>query len=109
MQVNPETRLNAPRAAAPRKITAFPTNEVDKTILQMKVDGFTDKQVADHIRDMPGGVDYNIKTIATRHKRLRVAAAKKKEEELDARMTDWHDGDVCLRLHMKFRKDANTD
>ena len=75
----------------------------------MKIDGFTDRQVADRIREMPGGIDYNIKTIATRHKRLQVAAAKKREEELDAQLTDWHDGDVCSQRHEKLNRHANRD
>ena len=80
------------RAAVARRVTAD-LNEEDQIIVQMKRDGYTDRQIAEHLRDT-GRINYNTKTIGTRWKRIRVALAKAKDEELDKGEATWTDRDV---------------
>ena len=80
------------RAAVARKVTAD-LGEDDQIIVDMKRSGNTDREISDFLRQTDR-VNYHPKTIGTRWKRLRIALAKAKDEELDRGDAKWSESDV---------------
>ena len=69
----------------------------------MKQEKHTDKDIAQVLKNA-GRVDYNVKTIGSRWKRLRIALAAAKDRELDAGFADWHTVDVsAVRYSLTMR------
>ena len=90
------------RAAVARKVSAN-LNSDDEIIVRMKQEKRTDREIAQALKNA-GRVDYHIKTIGSRWKRLRIALAAAKDKELDAGYEDWHAIDVstlkrCMLEH----------
>jgi hypothetical protein len=84
------------RPAIAKKVSADLDSD-DDTIMRMKNAKFLEKDIAQHLVN-EGRIAYNPKTIGTRHARIMRAQQKRQDEQLDAELTDWHDGDVSLYL-----------
>ena len=82
------------RAAVARKVSAN-LNSDDEIIVRMKQDRRTDRDIAQALKNA-GRVDYNVKTIGSRWKRLRLALAEARDKELDAGYEDWHAIEVSI-------------
>jgi hypothetical protein len=81
------------RPAVARKITANLDSD-DEILVSMKLQGRPDKEISDTLIKM-GRVKYNMKTIGSRWKRLRIALAKALDEELDKKTAKWSTEEVC--------------
>ena len=93
------------RAAVARKVSAN-LNSDDEIIVRMKQEKRTDRDIAQALKNA-GRVDYHVKTIGSRWKRLRIALAAAKDKELDAGYEDWHSIEVsilkrCLSEHTEI-------
>ena len=67
----------------------------DEIIVKMKQEKYTDKEVVDRLIK-EGRTKYHHKTISSRWVRLRRVLAAHEDDMLDAQLTDWHAGDVCI-------------
>ncbi|KAF1987200.1 hypothetical protein K402DRAFT_462917 [Aulographum hederae CBS 113979] len=84
-------RITGGRIALPKKITADLDSE-DEIILRMKQDGYSDFNIAEKLAQ-EGRIRYDHKTISTRYNRIKIAIGARKDEQLDAELTDWHEGE----------------
>lgn len=80
------------RPAMAKKVTADLDSD-DELIVSMKNAKFKEKEIAQRMQD-EGRVKYNSKTIGTRYARICRKLEEKNDADLDADLTDWHDGDV---------------
>lgn len=79
-----------------KKVTADLDSD-DEMIVRMKDANFKEKEIAQKLAD-DGRIKYNAKTIGTRYARIRRKLEEKNDADLDADLTDWHDGDVSLNF-----------
>lgn len=85
------------------KLVTADLDSEDEIIVRMKNAKFKEREIAQRLRD-EGRTNYNNKTIGTRNSRLQKKLQEKQDADLDAELTDWHDGDVwCPPEHTEFR------
>ncbi|SLM38102.1 Nucleotide-binding, alpha-beta plait [Lasallia pustulata] len=89
-------RVEGGRAPAPKRIQADLDSD-DEVIVKMKAEKFTDKQIAARLRE-EGRVNYHYKTISSRWIRIKNALEKRRDQDLDDQLTDWHEGDDYVLL-----------
>ena len=80
-----------------RQIDLDNLTEEDQTILDMKDKGFRDEAVAKELRDR-GLMAYQPKSIKSRYEKFNKAREQRNIVALDEDLTDWHDGDVSIRV-----------
>lgn len=80
------------RPAAARPINAN-LDADDEVLVRMKLLGRPDKEIAEHLTNL-GRVKYNMKTIGSRWKRLRIALADALDEELDKKIARWSEDEA---------------
>ena len=72
---------------------------IDELILRMKQSNYSNKEIAAEIAKRSNGeINYDPKTVGTRHIRITQLLSKVAEQRLDDELTDWHEGEV--RFHM---------
>ncbi|MCJ1396924.1 hypothetical protein MMC11_000116 [Xylographa trunciseda] len=80
-------KVEGGRGPQARKISAT-LNSDDEIIVRMKTEKRTDREIAQTLQDA-GRANYNYKTIGSRWKRLRIAIAKAKDQELNQQIAVW--------------------
>ena len=80
------------RAAAARPINAN-LDADDEILVRMKLLGRPDKEIAEYLTNL-GRVKYNMKTIGSRWKRLRIVLADALDEELDKKIARWSEDEA---------------
>ena len=74
----------------------------DATIVRMKQERRTDKEIADALVEA-GGTKYSYKTIGTRWRRLRTVLATARDRKLDQGIIEWSTDDVShLNMFQKL-------
>lgn len=59
----------------------------------MKLQGRTDKEIAQALIDS-GRVKYNMKTVGSRWKRIRIVLAKQRDADLEKKIAKWSEEEV---------------
>ncbi|KAL9108330.1 MAG: hypothetical protein Q9227_006929 [Pyrenula ochraceoflavens] len=84
-------RTEGGRPPLAKKVTANLDSD-DEIIVRMKQAKYSEKAIAERLK-AEGRISYQTKSISGRYQRIRKALQQKQDENLDADMTDWHDGD----------------
>jgi hypothetical protein len=72
---------------------------IDELILRMKQSNYTNKEIAAEITKRSNGeINYDPKTVGTRHTRITKLLSKSAEQRLDNELTDWHEGEVRFQM-----------
>jgi hypothetical protein len=72
---------------------------IDELILRMKQSNYTNKEIAAEIAKRSNGeINYDPKTVGTRHTRITQLLSKSAEQRLDDELTDWHEGEVRFQI-----------
>ena len=85
-------RVQGGRIPFPKKVNADLDSE-DEIIKTMKEKGYTDKSIAQRLKD-ENRVAYREKSITTRYARIMRALHEHETKKLDDELSDWHEGDV---------------
>jgi hypothetical protein len=79
---------------------------IDELILRMKQSNYSNKEIAAEIAKRSNGeINYDPKTVGTRHSRITQLLSKFAEKRLDDELTDWHEGEVLfsnIEAHMRL-------
>lgn len=77
---------------------------IDELILRMKLSNYSNKEIAVEIAKRSSGeINYDPKTVGTRHMRITQLLSKFAEKRFDDGLTDWHEGEVRFQMEAHLR------